>query len=1352
MPNNGLVFKCDVLEYKVSSTLNSASGSASTSSTFSKSHSAHGYTQWIPNSVNINTGIDLYVSSADDGFGNYTWEATYTGPGAVAGYTASGTTFETSVACSIRINNLKIYSKLTGSLWRVDWTSIDFYLNDTFYGTIASSAYDNTSNGVGPNYINILGMPFFMEANCSGVITPDVPIYDPCDPGAAAYGYEQSSSSTAVGGWRFGDYSNVAPYNLVWNTLEVLPWYEDPPIGACSTLEGLSAVDATNTYNLTINTTNSSSYNKTYLERRAFEQHVVGQCLVGDEFVTVFDGIVQAWCEDPCDPETYSNGYTDVYEVNTQSNAQGGTIRAIPNLERAIYRMNPDYTAMWRRFHFPEVRGATSRTCTIDNVTTSSIGIHTVFPDLGLDFLEIVNNATSFCEDAFPADIYTQSYQAATLSDDISYIYEGDNVCLCPPPSVGFATTLCAGSISWVCTNLNNQTDIPLDNGEAISLEFPSYVGTLYSYQGHAEPICRYLGSWVNPHWNLAYHYDNWEVEGVPYDWADYWALVKEQYIYNSSLDTPPYHPDWKKRTALVSSPWQEDDGHQPFLDAFFGGFRWIGISKWDNVDVQFGSPATYQYSLANQGSWGANGCSIGYSFSGITFSNFTSNNPTAELNYINWVDEPWLQLLRAEQVEITTSSIGVSSTQVYLAGIDGAKYTIGVNSTSTSNRKYEINPWLSTKYAGAWAIDNGVGQIADSGFDKLSRGASASVMSNSELVNGFQLGAGNQFNKFGVSLFPGLGCTSITISYPKFYLNPNGNYPYVARESGKVESIIFRQAPAIRFNQNLWYDPILGFLNPPFVSPVGVTNDVIDALCWTYRNTGVGGTNFANYVTSQLPTFYDSYEGQSIAVVSKFSNSFILPPTNYQKTVSKYLTLGLVNSFREVPPLACFPRTKRNSDTWAPETNSYAQVVYDYCTTDKNIISNQEANLFIGYGSSAQQNLLPAKIGMTTSGYYVDAVANNFQGWSVFKFSPAFEQTLTPGTETDYRNYIISGDTFGIGFGTTSTGIGTGTADFAQWGIASATPYHGYFGVYSPPLQNELSGARRHDLDIMLANQNGNFVDFSQLGMSTIDIWSALSYAPLNNAKNPFVSGFRDLSTLLSTNNIRNQGALFLFDGRGYSGQISISPKTGGKFINFSGALTDDSTLFIYFNEYNIGFNTSAIVGAKIKSYNISPEITDDFIKLSNTIISSRAFAVNYATDENGQNKMILAYCDDTKNNKKLVIATSRDGFQFENEDELTLDNTTFVHFLQWLTTEDGNMWLFWMDGSEIFYVKLENFQIVSGVNKLQVFNVYNIVSYFVELIPNTNGNYDLFLAFKRAIGGNVETTIVKNWITTYI
>lgn len=965
MPNNGLIFKTDAIEWRLKSTLNSATGAGS--GTLAKGHTAYAYTEWVPNAINVNQGIYLEVSSTDDGSGGVAWQAKYDGPNAPAGgYVVGAAAFRNVVDIVARVNNLKIYCKLTGSLLRVVFGAIEIYVNGTLSTTLGG--IDVTSNGTGPNYVNIIGAPLVATGSCSAskVFTPLT--YDPCNPANLAYMVEATATSTIEAGWRFKDQDGN------WTHLDCDVWSASiPSSGSCPyNLSFSNEVTVTDTDHIEIH---CRSYGKTqvsYDGRRNLQQRKVVTCIDPDgNEVIVYDEIENPQCVDPCDPEgPLVNGYVDAYYTETWAESHGGSARAIPNLERSIIRLNNDYKALWRRFDFPEVRGSATRTCTNGAVTVNTGGAHTVYADLGPDFLEVVTNATSSVEDCFPAHIYTQRNMSKAKSYNKSWFYEGATICecdippgvSCPPPPPMY--------VGYVTCTIVPYTDPAVTQSEGISLQFPSYVGSLSGYQGHADMMMRYLGSWVNPHWNLAYHRQDWDVDGAPTDYDLYWSTIKEQYLYNAALPVSP-----RTRNSLISSPLWTDNGNQPFQDAFFGSFRWIGVGRFQTLSASL--PNSITLNQTRSGSWTATDCAITLGVSNITINSFTASKGIIDLEMASYSTDPYLLLLKAHQVILSWSLTNVKNIDISFIGNDNASNYIG-NAAGT----YDLPTGIQLKYAGTWAVDNGAGMVTDTGTDTLTSGVSASYMASNEATVNFQLGKGRMFAKLRFTITPTNPANAVTINYPTF--NLQHTHPMLYWENSKYLSMLWHNHMNIRWGNLQWYDILLGFQNPPLVASMSTPSTIIDALAFRYRVLlGTGGTNLAATITTDLSSLFDAYEGQSIAVVDKFSGSFVLPKGNGQD-----IRFALVNSFSEIPPFACFPFRKRATNTWLP-TGNYAQVVYDWAQDGRYLISNVSAS---------------AKL-QTDAGVDSGApISPQEPGWYIWRFNPTLYNN-----ETDWK--IVAGD-----------------------------------------------------------------------------------------------------------------------------------------------------------------------------------------------------------------------------------------------------------------------------------------------------------------------------------------------------
>lgn len=980
MPNNGLIFSTDSLEYRLESHLVSATGSGS--GTLAKGHTATAYTEYVPNSVNVLQGIFLQVSSSDDGAGTTSWQAKYDGVGAPAGgYIVGAPAFRNTVEIVVRLRGLKIYTKLTGSLFRVVWNTTEIWVNGAISTVLTGT--DVTSNGVGPNYINFIGAPLYATGSVSAskVFTP--PTYDPCNPGNLAYMVQASAASTIQAGWRFKDQDGN------WVALDCDTWSNSIPGSMLCpfNLNFSNEVTVTDTYSIEIHSFTYSKTQVTYDGRRNLQQRKVVTCIDPDgNEIIVYDEIENPQCVDPCNPEgPLVNGYVDAYYTEVWNESHGGSARAIPNLERSIVRLNNNYKALWRRFHFPEVRGSATRSCTDGAVTVTTGGETTVYPDLGNDFLEVVTNATSLVEECFPAHIYTERTMSKSQSYVKSWLYEGATICECdippgvscpPPPPV---------YVGYVTCTIVPYTDPGVNQLETIGIQFPSYVGTLNTYQGHLDKMMRYLGSWVNPQWALAYHKDNWEVDGSPQDYDQYWSSIKEQYLYNASLPSNP-----RTRNSMIASPMYWDNGNQPFQDAFFGGFRWIGVGRFKILSASL--PNSITLSSTRSGSWSSDNCSVSVGAGGLTVSGFSGTPAYIELDLANYSVDPYLLLLKAYEIQVSWNTSNVANIDISFIGADNVSSYIG-----NAQALYPLPAGLQNKYAGSWGIDNGAGVILDIGYDQLSSGESFTAMSDNQRVAGFQLGKAKQFAKLRFTITPTNPANPVTIYFPTF--NLNHTHPMLYWENSKALSMLWHNSSGIRWGNMRWYDTILGFQNPPLIDGMGTASTIIDAMAYRYRILlGTGGTNLASTITTDLSSLYDSYEGQSISVVDKFSCSFILPKGN-----GNDVRYALVNSFSEIPPLACFPYRKRNTNTWLP-TGDYAQTVYDWVQDGRYLISTNNA---------------PARL-QTDSGVDSGAFLSPGEpGWSIWAFNPVLDNT-----EDNWR--ITSGNTV----------------------YAKVRPFHGWFTV----------------------------------------------------------------------------------------------------------------------------------------------------------------------------------------------------------------------------------------------------------------------------------------------------------------
>ncbi len=966
MPNNGRIIEWLAIEYNCTS---GASISGTGSGDLSGSHSAEAYTQFAPNAINTAVGIDLTAGSVLHADGSGTWQVTYNGPGApFGGYTVSGSTFLTSVSITAQVKNVKLYCKLTGSLFRLTWSAVDIYVNGVFNITLPGSSIDAVSAGVGQNYIPIIGVPLYFTGSCIATkenVTPWT--YDPCNPGAGlSIEWSATASGSASGGWRFQQLDGN------WVGLPAKAYIANPGSGSgCPFgLNPSDIVSATNTWGASIATESYSYSLFEYVGRDTGTVDVYASCM--DDGGTVFVGNYPGRCYNLC-TGALGDLYRDVYKQTSRSRGKGGTVQLVPNLTRAIDRLGDSYRALWYRFTFPQCLASTTRVC-VDGVITSTTSNNVeVYPKVS-EFLGCVGKDTHAIEDPFAKEIYCPTTAGKSQSEYISYSYHTTDTCVCPPTTLNLLD-YCPSGGAWVCNAIFNTVHTPSSKSENAGYAFPSYVSPDEGgNQWHADDKFRYIATWSCPHWQFYFWREDWNADGSPQPWADYWGSIREQWLYNSWL---PLVEKRRTRNSIILSPLQTEQGSTPWLDTFASGLRWIGISRFktEGVDIQ----SSEQLTPTVHAEWNSrikagtpDITTIQFNSAGIELSGFNVPLPAVEMEFGSWTEAPFMLLYLAKRARLDWYSTNVVSMTISLVGYDGATTPF-----CTVPGTYDIGAGNQKKYAGSWGIDNGAGVLDDEGTDTLANGFSSSIMSDPEAAFDFELAKVRGYKSIRFEFEYAVASTPITIKYPYFDLY--SEHPKVFWESGKTASLLWNNGVGVRWGQWTFFNPAIGFVYPPEVNGLGTQNTIIDWLGFKHRVLkGDGGSSLASTITTELSTLYDAYEGQSIAVVDKFSHGVLLPQGNTETVRG-----ALVNSFSEVPPMSCFPFRTRDKNTW-DATKDYAQIVYDMCEETRPLISPVSNSAFL----TKPDDTPIGSAGTAPSGWYVwnysPVLDNTEDGWKI--------------------------------------------------------------------------------------------------------------------------------------------------------------------------------------------------------------------------------------------------------------------------------------------------------------------------------------------------------------------------------
>lgn len=895
MPNNGIVFECEYYEISARSVLTSTGSGAGT---LAYGHSAEAQTKYAPNIAILSDGVFVKAESAFDGTSG-TWQVTYVGPGSpFGGYIVGAASFRSDVWIEARLKNLKIYDKITGSLWRIVCDQVDIYVNGAFDVTLPGSSFDLTSSGVGPNYIPLIGVPADCAAGCSAsrVSVPLRPAYNCLDPGAGLpIEWTAQAESTATVGTRFMQ-------DGVWYTLAATPKVVDLPssVGCPYSLDltGILDVDST----LAVLYSRVYAHEKTAYESRVYGEYHIFDCGGGGGMPASNNCLDCAG--NPTEP------YKDYYYTITDGDEKScSRILLTADLEQKPILLTDDYASEIFRFEMCESQGQAGRHCENGAVTIDTNNTIVVHPNAS-SFDGVARDASHAVWDQLDYHCYSPCSISKLQRYDKVWDFESINPGLCSCP-IG-----CTCEIIWPAEPSGEH------KFETVSSTFPSYVGNASNDQYHDDDTARYLANRCNPWWQYAKARNDWST----WPWKEYWGPVRDDWHGSVFL---PITERTSRRSSMVSAILENESGHTPWIEAYRAGYYWFGVSRFQ-LDEPV-TPSSVQLSTSIPGEWGVRNqsgtddCTITFNATGPLLSAFAV--PVAEvwLESASWSELPFLIANLAKQIAVDWLVANVGSIGVYTEGYDGSRKLLG-----TVAGTYSILAGDQSKFAGSWAIDNSLGYVDDLGTDIGADGVSSAIMSSPRFVEGFELLKGRQCRRIVFVVTPIDTALTVQLKWPKWFIHnerPDADW----WESGKCASLLFKDGPGIRWGQ--WVFVQGGsFSYPPGVAALGTPNSIIDWLC--FRRSALEGIAPDSGLTTELATRYDSYEGQSIVVVDKFSHAFVLPVSTDNK-----LRAALCNSFSEVPPLPNFPYRKRSEVDWSA-TGDFWAGVYDYSVEGRPIVS----------------------------------------------------------------------------------------------------------------------------------------------------------------------------------------------------------------------------------------------------------------------------------------------------------------------------------------------------------------------------------------------------------------------------
>jgi len=553
----------------------------------------------------------------------------------------------------------------------------------------------------------------------------------------------------------------------------------------------------------------------------------------------------------------------DGVTARVQSHDQNAAVHIVPSVPTGIHRMNGDFAAMIKRYGLPATLSHAEYTVN-GSVSTADL---TVTPERSA-FLEIIRSAPGLIEDALiavPCPVLLEGYRT-------------DATAVCPNQAAGTQAT-------WTGT------------WEHLAQSYPNVTGgsPIAGYLNHSsgDQKITFWNRVAHPLWSYALQREDWPIDGSPVSKVLYWDRIGEQWLTNPAL---PAAQQSKTRTTLLSeplsvSPWGA------WLDSFFAGERWLGISRYKQVPAA--PPATV---TAGETGWSFTGCAGAWSAGVLTLTPFAGSF-SADYDLGQWAD-PW-QFPHVCS-EIWTAWSG--SSEVYLIGTDGSEVLL-----SDVTGQWKLRPVGSTtKFAGSWAVDQGCGVVSDQGVDTGTSGISSATVSDAEKSMAFGLlpGFTARLLRFKFS-----GSTARTVQKPQFrWTTP----AWLHAESRLSQIGLWASGPGVRVGQWDWSSSLV---SPAVRTPGGVAS-TLDALCT--RRALFEGRSPTTGLRTEILALWDSVElglGASPTDAEVYASAV---PASLSFWMAGGPDSVLVNAAAEVPPLLLFPQFRRGGYTC--EVDMYAQ------------------------------------------------------------------------------------------------------------------------------------------------------------------------------------------------------------------------------------------------------------------------------------------------------------------------------------------------------------------------------------------------------------------------------------------
>lgn len=508
-------------------------------------------------------------------------------------------------------------------------------------------------------------------------------------------------------------------------------------------------------------------------------------------------------------------------------------------------------------------------------------------------------------------------------SADVSTVVIAPGVCVPGDGDGTYEKCDCLDELRWKKYRYMSSM-FPAVDTRGVYIGNPDMLQALY----HADQTARYLNYWAAAHFNFFSWFPPnsdpafWKVRGAKVNSDVYWLPLGEQHF---DLATLPTSERDKRRNHIVSEPLIDGAWARWIKNNVLGvESSWIGLSAFK---TQTEVPASSkQLTSSMTAPWSFSNCTSSFVAGGIELT--SSGGPTfgATLDIARFLDSHYMYGAIAKEITIDWISTNVVGVSAYLVNAWGQETLLG--STTGQKARPQI---VDDKYAGTWAQDFGVGEVADTGSDIEATGKSAVSLADAELVFDFELLAGYGAASIRFAIEVANPAIKMTLKYPT--LHRSADNVTVIPECRQASTLIWPNGPSIRYGQwDNWNNPALGMFFPPVVLPIGEASSVLDWLA--FKRLVLQGKASDDGLNAELLTLYDGIEGQTRTDVANDTVSFMVAGDVAGRGI-------LVNTWAELPPMPMWSMKER--DATLQPTGDYCQHAHSLAVGKRYYVSTKD-------------------------------------------------------------------------------------------------------------------------------------------------------------------------------------------------------------------------------------------------------------------------------------------------------------------------------------------------------------------------------------------------------------------------